>query len=100
MQRFFVYKIVLFSLSTGGLDLLVGDSAILDYIRANDPGCTLRTHGDDIVSDTFSVAMAKGFPLKVRKDGARVGGGGSQDHLLDQPCRKKEKDVYKTMEAR
>lgn len=44
---------------------MVGDSAVLDYLRANDPGCTLASHGEDLVSDTFAISMGKGFPLRV-----------------------------------
>lgn len=47
------------------LDVLIGDTAILDYFRANDPGCSLNLLGDSIFDDAYAVAMQKGFPLKV-----------------------------------
>lgn len=47
------------------LDVLIGDTAILDYFRANDPGCNLNLLGDSIFDDAYAVAMHKGFPLKV-----------------------------------
>ncbi|XP_076037431.1 glutamate receptor ionotropic, NMDA 3B-like [Oratosquilla oratoria] len=65
----------LYNLHAGKLDLLVGDTAVLDYMRANDPGCTLRPvtdhvvqdtySGDHIVQDTYAIAMVKGLPLRV-----------------------------------
>jgi hypothetical protein len=48
------------------LDVLIGDTAILDYFRANDPGCHLNLLGDAIFDDAYAVAMQKGFPLKVQ----------------------------------
>lgn len=47
------------------MDVLIGDTAILDYFRANDPGCNLNLLGDSIFDDAYAVAMQKGFPLKV-----------------------------------
>lgn len=49
----------------GRLDLLIGDTPILDYYRANDPGCTLRTV-DVIEEDNYAVGMTKGLRLQVR----------------------------------
>ena len=51
----------------GRLDLLIGDTPILDYYRANDPGCTLRTV-DVIEEDNYAVGMAKGLRLQVPSD--------------------------------
>ncbi|XP_071516323.1 glutamate receptor ionotropic, NMDA 3A-like [Panulirus ornatus] len=89
-------------MSTGTLDLLVGDSAVLDHLRANDPGCTLATHGDDLVSDTFSIAMGKGFPLRVKINTilARYLASGHIDHLKHKwygelPCFRLSADIYK-----
>ena len=48
----------------GRLDLLIGDTPILDYYRANDPGCTLRTV-DVIEEDNYAVGMTKGLRLQV-----------------------------------
>jgi len=48
----------------GRLDLLIGDTPILDYYRANDPGCTLRTV-DVIEEDNYAVGMTKGLHLQV-----------------------------------
>lgn len=47
------------------MDLLIGDTPILDYYRANDPGCTLRTV-DVIEEDNYAVGMTKGLQLQVR----------------------------------
>lgn len=46
------------------LDVLIGDTAILDYFRANDPGCNLTLLGGSIFDDAYAVAMQKNFPLK------------------------------------
>lgn len=48
------------------LEVLIGDTAILDYFRANDPGCNLRLLGDSIFDDAYAVGFKRGFPLKVR----------------------------------
>ncbi|XP_064118595.1 glutamate receptor ionotropic, NMDA 3A-like [Macrobrachium nipponense] len=92
----------LHKLHSGSLDLLVGDSAILDYLRANDPGCTLRAHGDDLVPDTFALAMPKGFPLRVKINAllARYQSSGHLDHLKHKwygelPCFRLSADIYK-----
>ena len=61
----FVHAPFFFFFSSGKLDLLAGDAAVLDYMRANDPGCTLQSAGSDLIDDTFAVGMPKGFPLKV-----------------------------------
>jgi glutamate receptor ionotropic, NMDA 3A len=45
--------------------MLIGDTPVLDYYRANDPGCKLQTFGDPISQDMYAVGMNKGFPLKV-----------------------------------
>ncbi len=47
------------------MDVLIGDTAILDYFRATDPGCNLRLLGDSIFDDAYAVGMQKGFPLRV-----------------------------------
>lgn len=52
-------------LRNGSLDILIGDTPILDYYRATDHGCTLQKIGDDINEDTYAIGMTKGFPLKV-----------------------------------
>ncbi|KAJ8887915.1 hypothetical protein PR048_007399 [Dryococelus australis] len=49
----------------GTLDILIADTAILDYYRATDHGCKLQKIGDAINEDTYAVGMTKGFPLKV-----------------------------------
>lgn len=51
--------------SNDKLDVLIGDTAILDYYRANDPGCNLRLLGDSIFDDAYAVGMQKGFPFRV-----------------------------------
>ncbi|XP_069947292.1 uncharacterized protein [Cherax quadricarinatus] len=90
------------NLHTGALDMMVGDSAVLDYLRANDPGCTLATFGDHLVSDTFSIAMGKGFPLRVKINTilARYLASGHLDHLKHKwygelPCFRISADIYK-----
>ena len=45
--------------------MLIGDTPILDYYRANDPGCTLRTV-DVIEEDNYAVGMTKGLRLQVK----------------------------------
>ena len=60
------------SLRSRQLDVLIGDTAILDYFRANDPGCNLNLLGDSIFDDAYAVAMQKGFPLKVISHATRV----------------------------
>lgn len=49
----------------GHLDVLIGDTAILDYFRATDPGCILKLLGDSIFDDAYAVGMQKGFPFRV-----------------------------------
>lgn len=44
----------------GSLDLLMADSAILDYYRATDEGCSLRRIGETYVEDTYAIGMTKG----------------------------------------
>lgn len=46
--------------------MLIGDTPILDYYRANDPGCTLRTV-DVIEEDNYAVGMTKGLRLQVTR---------------------------------
>nr|XP_046909158.1 glutamate receptor ionotropic, NMDA 2B-like isoform X1 [Dermatophagoides farinae] len=52
------------SLRNDKLDVLIGDTAILDYYRANDPGCNLRLLGDSIFDDAYAIGMQKGFPFR------------------------------------
>lgn len=47
------------------MEVLIGDTAILDYFRATDPGCGLRLLGDSIFDDAYAIGMQRGFPLKV-----------------------------------
>ncbi|CAG2162867.1 unnamed protein product [Oppiella nova] len=46
------------------LDVLIGDTAILDYFRATDPSCNLRLLGDSIFDDAYAIGMQKGFPFR------------------------------------
>lgn len=39
----------------------MADSAILDYYRATDQGCSLRRIGETYVEDTYAIGMTKGF---------------------------------------
>ena len=48
----------------GKLDILIADTAILDYYRANDEKCGLRILGQPIFDDTYAVGMPKEFPLR------------------------------------
>lgn len=41
----------------------MADSAILDYYRATDQGCSLRRIGETYVEDTYAIGMTKGFVL-------------------------------------
>lgn len=63
---FFIFLYFLFRYRSGKLDVLIGDTAILDYYRATDPGCQLRLLGDSIFDDAYAVGMQKGFPFRVR----------------------------------
>ncbi|KAI2809655.1 Glutamate receptor ionotropic, NMDA 3A [Blomia tropicalis] len=56
-------------LRAGILDVLIGDTAILDYFRATDPGCSLRLLGDSIFDDAYAVGMQKGFPFRYNEYG-------------------------------
>jgi ionotropic glutamate receptor NMDA 3A len=60
----FLFFIIICLDRDGRLDLLIGDTPILDYYRANDPGCTLRTV-DVIEEDNYAVGMTKGLRLQV-----------------------------------
>ncbi|KAL1481321.1 hypothetical protein MTO96_015755 [Rhipicephalus appendiculatus] len=51
------------SLRSGALDVLIGDTAVLNYYRANEPSCRLRLLGDSIFDDAYAVGMTRGFPL-------------------------------------
>lgn len=48
----------------GKLDVLIADTAILEYYRANDPECSLRILGQPVFDDTYAVGMPKEFPLR------------------------------------
>lgn len=65
IQRFGVGSLEegLESLREGTLDVLIGDTAVLNYYRANEAGCRLRLLGDSIFDDAYAVGMARGFPL-------------------------------------
>ncbi|KAK8772502.1 hypothetical protein V5799_024254, partial [Amblyomma americanum] len=65
IQRFGVATLEegLESLRTGALDVLIGDTAVLNYYRANEPSCRLRLLGDSIFDDAYAVGMTRGFPL-------------------------------------
>ncbi|XP_067136864.1 glutamate receptor ionotropic, NMDA 3A-like isoform X2 [Centruroides vittatus] len=45
------------------LDVLIGDTAVLNYFRGNDPICGLLL-GDSIFDDAYAIGMQKGFPLR------------------------------------
>ncbi|XP_076335681.1 glutamate receptor ionotropic, NMDA 3A-like [Tachypleus tridentatus] len=51
-------------LRKGKLDVLIGDTAVLDYFRGNEPGCNLHLLGDPIFDDAYAIGMQKGFPIK------------------------------------
>lgn len=46
--------------------MLIGDTAVLNYFRGNDPGCNLHLLADSIFDDAYAVGVQKGFPLTVR----------------------------------
>ena len=48
----------------GKLDILIADTAIVEYYRANDPDCSLRILGQPVFDDTYAVGMPKEFPLR------------------------------------
>ncbi|GIX79221.1 glutamate receptor ionotropic, NMDA 3A [Caerostris extrusa] len=43
--------------------MLIGDTAVLNYFRGNDPGCNLHLLADSIFDDAYAVGVQKGFPL-------------------------------------
>ncbi|KAF8766864.1 Glutamate receptor ionotropic like protein [Argiope bruennichi] len=45
------------------LDMLIGDTAVLNYFRGNDPGCSLHLLADSIFDDAYAVGVQKDFPL-------------------------------------
>lgn len=50
----------------GSLDAFIYDTALLDYVKANDtPGCMLKTAGAAFGSQGYAVALRKGSWLKV-----------------------------------
>ncbi|XP_076347190.1 glutamate receptor ionotropic, NMDA 3A-like [Tachypleus tridentatus] len=51
-------------LRNGELDVLIGDTAVLNYYRGNERGCNLQLLGDPIFEDSYAVGMQQGFPLK------------------------------------
>ncbi|XP_076353138.1 glutamate receptor ionotropic, NMDA 3A-like isoform X2 [Tachypleus tridentatus] len=51
-------------LRNGELDVLIGDTAVLDYYRGNEPDCNLHMLGDPIFDDAYAIGMQQGFPLK------------------------------------
>jgi glutamate receptor ionotropic, NMDA 3A len=44
----------------GSIDLLMGDSPILDYYRGTSHGCSLQRIGDTYVEDVYAIGMTKG----------------------------------------
>ena len=49
----------------GSLDAFIYDTALLDYVQANDSRCTLKTAGASFGSQGYAVVFPKGFQLKV-----------------------------------
>ncbi|GIX82086.1 glutamate receptor ionotropic, NMDA 3A [Caerostris extrusa] len=41
------------------LDMLIGDTAVLNYFRGNDPGCNLHLLADSIFDDAYAVGVQK-----------------------------------------
>ncbi|XP_063230536.1 uncharacterized protein LOC134535392 [Bacillus rossius redtenbacheri] len=102
MQRFMVRDIEegIHYLRNGTLDILIADTAILDYYRATDHGCKLQKIGDAINEDTYAVGMAKGFPLKdtISAVISKYSNNGYMDILQEKwygalPCFKIDMDI-------
>uniref|UniRef100_A0A0P6GYG2 Glutamate receptor ionotropic, NMDA 3A n=1 Tax=Daphnia magna TaxID=35525 RepID=A0A0P6GYG2_9CRUS len=88
-------------LRDGRLDLLIGDTPILDYYRANDPGCTLRTV-DVIEEDNYAVGMTKGLRLQTSISSliSSYSTSGYMDELRSKwysslPCSRSAHDAYR-----
>lgn len=84
----------------GSLDLLMGDSPVLDYYRATDHGCSLQRIGETFVEDAYAIGMTKGFPLKDSISAliAKYSSNGYLDILTEKwygglPCFKFEADI-------
>ncbi|XP_055917698.1 uncharacterized protein LOC129949971 isoform X2 [Eupeodes corollae] len=87
-------------LKNGTLDLLLGDTPILDYYRAIDHGCNLLRVGETYVEDTYAIGMKKGFPLKDSISAliAKYSSNGYLDILAEKwygglPCFKLDSDI-------
>ncbi|XP_055859129.1 uncharacterized protein LOC129921359 isoform X2 [Episyrphus balteatus] len=87
-------------LKNGSLDLLLGDTPILDYYRAIDHGCNLLRVGETYVEDTYAIGMKKGFPLKDSISAliAKYSSNGYLDILAEKwygglPCFKLDSDI-------
>ncbi|XP_037926578.1 uncharacterized protein LOC119661346 isoform X2 [Hermetia illucens] len=87
-------------LKNGSLDLIMGDTPILDYYRATDHGCNLQRIGDNFVEDTYAIGMTKGFPLKDSISAliAKYSSNGYLDILTEKwygglPCFKLDNDI-------
>ncbi|OWA52507.1 putative Glutamate receptor ionotropic, NMDA 3A [Hypsibius exemplaris] len=53
-------------LKRGSLDALIYDTALLDYVQANNSRCTLKTAGASFGSQGYAVAFPVGFWLKAQ----------------------------------
>ncbi|KAG4073833.1 hypothetical protein HA402_014038 [Bradysia odoriphaga] len=87
-------------LKNGSLDLLMGDSPVLDYYRATDHGCRLQRIGETFVEDAYAIGMTKDFPLKDSISAliAKYSSNGYLDILTEKwygglPCFKFEADI-------
>jgi hypothetical protein len=73
----------------GSLDAFIYDTALLDYVQANDSRCTLKTAGASFGSQGYALAFPKGFWLKVKK---RI----NSDDFLLKIFRKNKETFWKT----
>lgn len=67
VQNYKVHSIEegLSQLRKGKLDILIGDTAIFEYYKANEAGCHFRLLGQPIFDDSYALGMQRDFPLKV-----------------------------------
>ncbi|XP_055378406.1 uncharacterized protein LOC129610081 isoform X1 [Condylostylus longicornis] len=87
-------------LKNGTLDLLLGDTAILDYYRATDHKCSLQKVGEPYIEDAYAIGMKKGFPLKDSISAliAKYSSNGYLDILTEKwygglPCYQLDNDI-------
>ncbi|GAB6031603.1 hypothetical protein CHUAL_009367 [Chamberlinius hualienensis] len=91
-------------LRDGELDLIVGDTPLLDFYRGKEPGCTLRAVGHVIKEDSYAIATTKGSPLRdpISSLIAKYHENGYLDYLAARwyhalPCMRTSSEMYRPM---